>query len=216
MVRVKPPRTARHLAAAVMVCGILSLSGCIDPTQPHRRIDQYVLEYSPPEANTAVHADKGLRVARFRVAPQYNSTRIFYRSEAFVRNHYEYHRWRAHPGDMVAFFLSRDLRAAGLFSGVYLGETIADPDLRLEGTVDEIYEDDAGTNRQAVLSITVSLLGQNGDDIVEQLLWQQDYSARESCSDRSPASLAAAMSRSMARISAAVIEDLRRVLAEAQ
>ena len=100
-----------------------------------------------------------------------------------------------------------------MFPGVYMGETRAEPGLRLEGTVEEIYEDDAGNGRQAVLSITVTLLEDDARQAGDQLWWQQNYNAREPYRDRSPASLAAAMSRAMARISGALIEDIRRVLA---
>lgn len=198
----------KFLRISLILCACLTLSACFNMAQPPPRIDHYTLEYPPPQVTAGNPVGGSIRLARFRVVPQYNAMRFLYRSSEFQRRSDEYHRWRSQPGDMVTFFLARDFRQSGLFGGIFVDDTRADTACRIEGIVEEIYEDDAGQDRAAVLTITVTLLRTDTTDISQQLLLQKTYSTRELFSDHSPAAMVAAMSRAMSRVSAGIIEDV--------
>ena len=200
------------LKTVLTLCGCLSLGACMNIVPPHHQIDHYILEYPPPQAEAGAPTGVAISLGRFRVAPQYNSTRIFYRPSEFKLTAYAYHRWRSHPGEMATFFLARDLRQSGLFDGVFVVDTRADTACRIEGLVEELYEDDTGPDRAAVLTITVTLLRTDVADMTKQLLFQKTYNAREPCGDRTPAEMVAAMSRSMARVSSGIVRDVYRKL----
>ncbi len=57
---------------------------------------------------------------RFQVAPFYNTTNIIYKEASLKRNAYHYHKWQANPGDLVTYFLARDLRETGLFKDIFI------------------------------------------------------------------------------------------------
>ena len=87
--------------------------------KPARRIDFYTLEYPAPRPSVKAPLPLVLGVQRFRVAPTYNTQKIVYRDRNFKRNTYQYHKWRAEPGDLVGYFLARDLKQAGIFKAVF-------------------------------------------------------------------------------------------------
>jgi cholesterol transport system auxiliary component len=182
--------------------------GCIDLSQPHRRIDHYILAYpSPPMANRPA-TDAIIRVARFRVAPAYDATRIFFSAHGLDRNAFHYHRWRAHPGDITAHFLARDLRQSGLFQAVFVQPSAPGATHIVQGVVDEFFQDRSGAIPAAALTLIVTVTEADEKDVSRRLLFQKTYPVREACQDRTPPALAEAMSRAMARISESVKADL--------
>lgn len=195
------------LRISLTLGGCLTLSACFNGVQPHQQVEHYMLEYPPPQIMAGHPIGGSIGLARFRVVPPYNTTRFLYRSSEFQRQIDEYHRWRSQPGDMVTFFLARDFRQTGLFDGVFVDGTRADTVCRIEGLVEDIYEDNAGPGRAAVLTITVTLLRTDTPDISQQLLLQKTYSTREPFTGPAPAAMVAAMSRAMSRVSAEIIED---------
>ena len=209
----KRPPMGPLLALLGVFCACVSLSACLNLSQPARRVDLYTLEYAPPEISAGRPADAWIRLQRFYSPPQNDSTRIYYRSAKFQRNPYEYHRWRTHPGDMVTYFLARDMRHCGLFGGIFVGSTRAAAPYRLEGAVDEIFEDDAEQQSAAVLAVTVTLLADDTEAANGRLLLQKTYRVREPFSGRGAQALAGAMSRAMAAISSRIIVDVHGKLA---
>ncbi|MBI9086770.1 MAG: membrane integrity-associated transporter subunit PqiC [Desulfobacterales bacterium] len=196
------------------LCGCLALSACFNVVQSQHPVDHYILEYPSPQIEAGPPVGAAIRLARFRATPPYNTTRFLYRSSQFQRNADEYHRWRSQPGDMVTFFLARDLGQSGLFGGIFVDDTRADTAFRIEGIVEELYEDNMGPGQTAVLSVTATLLRTDTPDISQQLLLQKTYSTREPFDGRAPAAMVAAMSRAMARVSTGVIDDVYRKLTE--
>jgi ABC-type uncharacterized transport system auxiliary subunit len=155
-----------------------------------------------------------IRVERFTSTPIYNTTRIIYRKKPFSRDAYHYHKWRAIPADLVSYFLARDMGASGMFEAVFPPDSSTASTHVLSGSVDEFYERDLPDRWEAVMSITVSLLREEEPDPAKRLIFQKTYSSAEECEDKSPASVAEAMSRAMAHISHAVISDINRALSQ--
>lgn len=189
-----------------------AVSGCSLGGKPAERIDYYVLEYEPPVVADLEPVQAVIRVERFSVSPPYDTARIVYRESAFVRDTYNYHRWRTNPGDLVTYFLSRDLRESRLFEAVLPHESRFSTSCVLEGVVDEFYERDSAEQWEAVLGLSVSLLVEGEPDVSRRVLYQDSYREVEPCVRKNPKALAEAMSRAMERISKRILWDVHRVL----
>ena len=201
-----------------ILCVVICLlpSGCLNLKKPRHQIEYYTLEYDPPQSQEAVPLPAVIRVARFGVAPMYNTNRMIYRDGSFKRNAYTYHKWRANPGDLVSYFLSRDLKQSGLFKGALSHDSGAEASYLLEGSVDEFCEWNEAGAWEAVLSITVTLMIESEPDISKRILFQKSYHAREPISQKNPQALAEAMSQAFSGISGEVTGDIYEHLKEAK
>lgn len=198
------------MAAAGLV---LLLIGCLGPARnPAHKIDYYTLEYAPPAAGEHAALPVILGVQRFQAAPEYSSNQIVYRDRHYRRNVYAYHRWRATPGELVSFFLARDLQHSGRFQAVFNLEQSQPVTHLIEGAVEEFFEYDDDQNWQARLSVSVALLKENEPDITRRVIFQKQYRLSKACQRKNPQALAAAMSQAMAELSPMILNDVYRLL----
>ena len=196
-----------HLIVLLMLVGLLG--GCVNVKQPFQKIDYYTLEYEPPAGDSSTPLPYVAVVERFQVAPPYDSTKIVFSDKQFTRGEYNYHKWYAHPGNLVTYFMARDLRHSGLFSALFVSTGRVSATHVIKGTVEEFYEAEARGGVEAVLVLNITLIKARQRDVTKSILFQKNYQAREPCAFRNPRALAESMSRAMARISAAIIEDVR-------
>jgi len=155
-----------------------------------------------------------IRIERFTAAPQYNTTQIMYRKQPFSRDAYYYHKWRASPPDLTAYFIARDFTRSNAFKGVVPPGSKGISTHVLSGSVDEFYERDFPDRWEAVLSLTVSLTRDREPDPSRRLLFQRTYTIAEPCGGKDPTSVAEAMSLAMSRISFSIIGDVYREIQE--
>ncbi len=186
----------------------LLFGACSSVKQPGSRIQFYTLEYDPPKMDEIKPLNLVIRMERFGVAPTYNTSRIIYRDGSFKRDAYFYYKWRANPGDLVTHFLSRDMKQSGLFKAILPPNTRFPFSHKLEGTVDEFFEWDKEENWEAILSVNIVFMGENGAANEKMILFQKTYRAQEPCKQKNPTALAEAMSRAMAEISGEIINDI--------
>ena len=199
----------------VCLCFIIfMLAGCLNLKHPNYRTEYYTLEYEAPGMNCRT-LPWVIGVQRLQVAPVYNTSRIVYRKEPYTRDSYFYHKWQANPGDLVTYFFMRDIRQSSAFKAIHTAGTELRPSHIVEGVVDEFYEDDHQEYWEAVLTVSITLLKNNEVDINKQVLFQKQYSRRETCSQKNPQALAKAMSKAMAGISEMIINDIYTHLANA-
>lgn len=191
---------------------ILFIPGCISLKKPVIKIDYYTLEYDSPEVAFKSQLPFVVRIERFRVAPVYNSNRIVYSEQKFKRAAYNYHRWRSSPGDLVTYFLARDMHKSNLFKAVLTYDTGFLSSHAIEGVVDEFYEQDEKDLWQAVLSVSITLVREGEPDISKRVLSQKKYTAREACEQKTPLALTKAMSSAMAKLSEMIITDIYNCL----
>lgn len=195
--------------AMILLGGMaLFLGACFNLKQPPHKIDYYTLEYDTPKQPDATPLDVVVRVERFSVAPTNNTNRMIYRDGSFKRDAYVYHKWWSNPGDLVTHFLYRDMRQSGLFAVVLESDSGLPSSYTLEGSVDEFFELDTEEMWKAVLSITVVMAAENEPGIGKRIVFQKTYTADEACRQKNPRSLAEAMSRAMAKVSAEIIKDV--------
>jgi cholesterol transport system auxiliary component len=202
--------TARCLITLLV---IFILAGCVSTKSPSATIAYYTLEYDPPIVKNHPPLPVALRVERFTVAPLYNTSNMVFREEAFKRDAYSYHRWRANPADLVTHYLSRDLKTSGFFAGVYDTRSRFLSTHAIEGSVDEFFENDNNGAWEAVLALTVTLVAERESDMSKAVLLQRHYRINEPCEEKNPGAVAAAMSRAMAKISEMIIADVYNSLA---
>jgi len=172
----------------------------LDPNsrqQPTREIEYYTLEYDPPVMESGEPLAAVIRVDRFRATPFYDSNKIIYRKKSFQRDAYYYRKWRANPGDLVTYFLTRDMKQSSLFKTVLTSNNNAPAAYVIEGSVDEFLEQDAKDSWEAVLAVSISLSAVNEPDINKKVLFQKSYFTTETCGQKNLHALAEAMSVAM-------------------
>ncbi len=187
---------------------VILVGACLNLKEPGVKINFYTLEYEPPRITGLQTLPVIIRLVRFSVAPSYNTEQMIYRDRSFRREADIYHQWRANPGDLVTYFLSRDMQQSGLFEAVLPYESMLTSSFVVEGSVDEFFEWDDKDSWKAVLKVNITLMAENEPDISKRVLFQKTYGKTESCKQKTPASLAGAMSLAMAEVSREIIEDI--------
>ena len=190
----------------------LFFGSCLKLKHPSNKIAFYTLEYDPPQIGNLAPLPSVIRMDRFSVAPTYNTDRIVYRDRSFKRETYIYHRWRANPGDLVTYFLARDIKRSGLFKAVLTYDSRFPSSYVLEGSVDEFFEWDTEEAWKAVLSLSITLMKEHEPDISQRILFQKTYRTKESCKRRNPAALVEAMSQAMSEVSREITIDIYEYL----
>ncbi|MBN1930599.1 MAG: membrane integrity-associated transporter subunit PqiC [Desulfobacterales bacterium] len=193
----------------ILLISLSILNGCLSPTPVRRNIEYYTLEYEPPAFPNLKPLPYVIHVSRFQGAPLYDSNKIIYKEKAFKSDAYHYHQWRVNPGDLITYFLARDMRQSTLFKAVFTAEGLLLPSThRLEGRIDDFLEEDKKNLQKAVLTATVTLLKENEADIGKSILFQKQYHITEPCDQKNPSAVAAAMSQAMLHLSEILIMDI--------
>lgn len=186
---------------------ILALSACATGRTPVPDTRYYTLEYAAPEVS-GQPTKAVITLARFGVAPEFNSAKMIYRDLSFGRQEYHYHHWRATPQTLVADYLRRDMQRSGLFLAVGgLGSSLPATH-QLEGMVEEWMEIDGQDSWLATAELTVTLLDLRATAAPERVLFQRTYRESEPCAKKNPGSVAEAMSRVMRVLSGRIIADV--------
>jgi len=193
---------------------VMLIGACMNLTQPSPKVAFYTLEYEAGDIGETKPLPFAIRIERFSVAPVYNTPRIIYRDKSFIRTEYTYHKWRANPGDLVTYFLARDMKRSGLFKAVIPRDSGIPATYLLEGAVDEFLEWDSENTWKAVLGLSITLMAENEPDVSKRILFQRTYRATQTCRLEHPKALAEAMSLAMAEISARIIKDIYGQLKE--
>ncbi len=121
-------------------------------------------------------------------------------------------KWRANPGDLVTYFLARDLRGTGLFNGVFILSSKHPASHIIDGTLDQFYQESIDNSWQAVLSVNITFMLDYEPDISKRILFQKEYTSKKQCEQKNPKALAEAMSQAMAEISKTIIKDIHHSL----
>lgn len=202
----------RRLLSVPLMAIILLCAGCLERGKPSPMIEHYSFEYASPAFTGLSPLNQTVKVERFSVAKAYNTISMVFRPEPYKLDAYGSHRWIANPGDMVSDYLLRDLRNSGLFQAVFSFRDYEDARFVIQGGVEEFLETDVGEQRNAVLTITVTLTDASYPSFPNRLVSQKKYSFSEPIADRTPAGLAGSMSRGMEKASARIIQDVYRAV----
>ena len=199
----------RHTFLLVIVCTLLC--GCSLRPAPPPPVEFYTLSYDTPDTTSLPALPVVLSIEKFCTIPPYNTQRIIYSSDRYLRNQYYYHRWMAAPEDIITPLLARDMIASHGFQAVMVTCNFL-TDYQLTGSIDEFYEQDTKTGWNAVLSITVSLINRNAKEEKDRIVFQKQYKKIQTMAHKNPESLARAMSTALSGISHMMITDIYRIL----
>ncbi|MEJ2697687.1 MAG: ABC-type transport auxiliary lipoprotein family protein [Candidatus Sulfobium sp.] len=197
----------------IVLCTVVA-TGCISGGKRTQAVYQYSLDYGSPAFPGLPRLDAVLTVSRFPAVSAYNSLSMVYSPSPFKRDVYNYYRWRVAPGDMTTDYLLRDLRSSGLFRAVFSSSEYEGTHFLLQGEVEKFLEVDEDGNSRAELLVNVTLLDTTQADVTKQVIFQKSYSSSAPIHERTPAGFAAGMSKAMKKLSADVIRDIYRAVAQ--
>jgi cholesterol transport system auxiliary component len=191
----------RSLARAGLAAGLLaaSLAACAGKV-PETRYYQLAAA-APAPAPGARGSDLVLALEPLAVDDAYQDERIVYRSSPYRLDYYNYHRWSAPPGTLIADYLEQALERSGKFRAVVREADDSAPAV-LGGRVLAIEEVDESPTRW-LGRITVELTLKDAQ--TGAVLWTDQIAETEPLPAQSPEGLARALSAALDRIARRVI-----------
>lgn len=126
----------------------------------------------------------------------YDDDRIVYRVTPYRLDYYNYHRWSAPPGTMIANYFERAFEKSGKFAAVTRDPTGGAP-VSLGGRVVAIEEVDRTKTSwvgRIVLELTLT------DTATGDVLWREQFEETEPLAMQSPEGLARALSKALERV----------------
>lgn len=181
--------------------------GCSFKHKQSQAIEMYTINYDPLKPVTQKPLPFIISVEKFKAAPPYNTLRIIYSKDKFTQNRYHYHQWISEPNELITYLLARDIVHSNIVQAVLItSQKVATH--HLEGTIDQIYEQDLNDKWNAVLTISITLTKVNETDVTKRICHQKSYSSVYPCEQKNPKGLARAMSMAMSKISEMIISDI--------
>jgi ABC-type uncharacterized transport system auxiliary subunit len=198
---------ARFLLLALLATMVLAACG-----KPPNLINRYILDYPPPMVGRLTPLDTAIKVELFAVDESINRPEMVYKVNPYKTNVYQYNRWRTDPGYLATDYLTRDLRDSRLFKAVFSYDRSGKARFQLEGGVVDFQENDAPPPWQAALTLNITLLDTDQENVAEKVMFQRNYQARVIMPARTPQGLAEAMSAAMEQVSKKIIDDVYRAV----
>lgn len=173
--------------------------------------DTRFYQLAPPAAATAAaRGELTIVLEPLATESAYEDERIVYRTNPYRLDYYQYHRWSAPPGVMIAGFLEQSLERSGRFRGV-VRELTAGAVAILGGRVIAIEEIDAANAQwRGRIDLELTLTDARSGTVV----WSEQFNETEPLPAMSPEGLARALSVAMARIAARAIPEIARAAAQ--
>jgi uncharacterized lipoprotein YmbA len=151
-----------------------------------------------------------LAIEPLEVGSAYADDRMVYRVNPYRLDYYDYHRWSAEPGILVANYLERALEASGRFRSVVPLRS-SEASLVLGGRIAAIEEIDLSSARwEGRIAIDLYLK----DVASGQIVWSDEFEETERLRVQSPEGLARALSVAMSRISARIAPEVALIATE--
>jgi cholesterol transport system auxiliary component len=173
---------------------VVALAAC-GGTAPEVHHYQLVVDTptAPPSAPSSAQV---LAVTALASHSAYDDERIVYRKSPYQLDYYNYHRWSATPGVLVAGYLEQALARTGAFKAV-VGTPSPDAAWVLGGTITAIEEIDRDASHwQGRIALDLTLT----DPATGAIVWTQRFDETEPLAIRSPEGLARALSVALGRI----------------
>jgi uncharacterized lipoprotein YmbA len=169
-------------------------------------------QLAPPAQPAAPDAQArgALVIEPFTAEGAYDDERMVYRASPYRLDYYDYHRWGAPPGQLLASYLEQALRKTGRFHTV-AADSGEDGALTLSGRVIAIEEvDTAKTKWVGRVALELSVRDASG-----KVVWTGQFDESVPMPVQSPEGLAHAVTAAMQQIATRVAPQLGQ-LAERQ
>jgi len=187
------------------VTATLALAAC---GKPPTLINRFVLNYPPPVVARLTQLDTAIKVETFSVDQSINRPEMIYKVNPYKTGVYHYNQWRTDPGYLATDYLTRDLRNSGLFKAVFSSDNSSKARFHLEGGVVDFQENDAPQPWHAALTLNITLLDTDQENVADKVMFQRTYKSEEIMPARTPQGLAEAMSTAMEQVSKKIINDV--------
>jgi ABC-type uncharacterized transport system auxiliary subunit len=153
-------------------------------------------QLAEPTGKTPPGAGVAIVVEPLTTDTAYDDERMVYRVTPYRLDYYNYHRWSAAPGTLIANYLERALEKSGRFGAVTREENPAAA-VTLGGRVVAIEEIDQSKTKwvgRVVIELTLT------DNSSGDVLWSEQFEETEPLALQSPEGLARALSKALERI----------------
>lgn len=187
-------RSVSRVALVRVAIGLASayaLAGC-GGKLPETRF----YNFAEPAGKTPAGAGIPIVIEALETDSAYDDERIVYRVTPYRLDYYNYHRWSAAPGTLIANYLERAFEKSGKFGAVTRETNPAAP-VTLGGRVVAIEEVDQ-TKAKWLGRIVIEL--QLTDNATGDVLWAEQFDESEPLALQSPEGLARALSAALERI----------------
>jgi ABC-type uncharacterized transport system auxiliary subunit len=195
--------------AVVALAGAMVLAAC---GKPPNLINRYVLNYPPPAVAKLTPLDTAIKVATFSADQTINRPEMIYKVNPYKTGVYQYNRWRTDPAYLATDYLTRDFRDSGLFKAVYSSDNSGKARFHLEGGVVDFQENDEPPPWHAALTLNITLLDTDQENVADKVMFQRNYHAQEVMPARTPEGLAEAMSTAMGQVSKKIVHDVYQAI----
>lgn len=197
----------------ILFVSLTLIQACMTTTSPPKQIYYYTLDYdTPPAVNQIDQLPCSIRVERFSTSPPFNTQQMIYTRTGLQRNGYPYHQWIAAPGELVPYFIARDLRKTGGFKAVMPPDAALSTTHSLYGWVEEFIEQDSSQDWHASAIIHISLVANSNRDLANKIMFQKRFNAVVACKTNTPNGLAQAMSEAVSEISQSITKEIYKCL----
>jgi ABC-type uncharacterized transport system auxiliary subunit len=179
------------------------LAACGGKTPPTR-----FYQLAEPAGKSTAGAGTAIVIEPLTTDSAYDDERIVYRVTPYRLDYYNYHRWSAAPGTLIANSLERAFEKSGKF-GAVTREANPDAAVTLSGRVVAIEEIDHSKTKwfgRIVLELSLS-------DSSGAVLWTEQFEETEPLAIQSPEGLARALSAALERIANRAVPQVS-ILAE--
>lgn len=191
----------------VLCLSFLLITGCF-PRGKVSYIEQFVIDYDPPEYKNIIPINASIKVERFSIVEIYNSTRMYYKTSAFKLNAYAHSRWRVNPADLLSDYFLRDLVNVKIFSKVFSYRDHDGAIFTIEGGIEEFVEIIEEGRPYSVLTLNIGLIDNRETSITKKIIFQKKYREKEPIGEHSPEAFAKGMSIAFKNISIRIINDV--------
>jgi cholesterol transport system auxiliary component len=134
---------------------------------------------------------------------------MIFKNEDFKIDEYTYHKWRALPGEFIAYFLARDFSETDRFQAALYYESTLPCTHTITGVVEAFYLQ-AGNSKEAVLSVSVNLVDNTRRNNGNNILMQKKYRRGIATPTGGPQGLAESLSIAMQQISSEILDDVSK------
>jgi ABC-type uncharacterized transport system auxiliary subunit len=204
------PKKLMVLIALASAVGMMT--GCLNRQHPDETTRYYTLSYRPPAQTATSKLACTLLVERFRHAPEYSTRSLLVETSPQSQTHYHYHKWRAAPRDMLAYFLARDLQASNRYYAVFAPGNPAQASYRVEGRIDRFIMSKSKSSLEAVVALTITLVRTDEPDVAKRIVFQEPFAHKQKLSSGDPDQIVAALSEAMSAVSKRICEMIYMTL----
>jgi ABC-type uncharacterized transport system auxiliary subunit len=182
---------------------VLALAACAGKTPPTR-----FYQLAEPAGKATPGGGAAIVVEPLTTDSAYDDERMVYRVTPYRLDYYNYHRWSAAPGMLIANYLERAFEKSGRFSAV-TREANPEAAVTLGGRVVAIEEIDHSKSKwvgRIVLELHLT-------NAAGEVLWAEQFEETEPLPTQTPEGLARALSSALERIANRAVPQVS-VLAE--